>query len=352
MPSGERLLSLDVFRGLTMIWMISAGFGLSAFRDDPLMGPVARQFEHIDWHGVAAWDMIQPFFMFIVGVAMPFSFGRRWAAGETWGRSLRHVLRRCALLILFGLIARSIQAGKPVLDLINVLAQVSFTYLVAFLVLRKPWKTQAAVAFGMLIVTWALYQFSGFADPWAKNNNFGWRLDQLVLNKNWGGAYATFNCVPSAFNTVAGALAGQLLLAAMAPARKMKILAGTGVALAAAGLALDPLVPLIKKIWTPSFAIYSTGYCLLALVFFYWLCDIAGRKNWASAIVMVGSNSIFIYLFYEILGRWMRQTAPVFTGWAIDWWGPWGKVLTACAIIAFQIWVCAWLYRRKIFFKV
>ena len=116
--------------------------------------PIAAQFQHVGWNmaisgGLHFWDLIQPFFMFIVGAVMPISFARRWAAGETWSRSLLHVLRRSALLIAFGLIARSVQANKPVIDLINVLAQIAFTYLVAFLVLRKSWKIQGGVALGL-----------------------------------------------------------------------------------------------------------------------------------------------------------------------------------------------------------
>ncbi len=333
-----------------MIWMISEGFGLGVFKNDWLLGPVARQFDHVDWHGMAAWDLIQPFFMFIVGVAMPIAFEKRWAAGESWSRSLLHVLRRCALLILFGLIARSIQAGKPVLDLINVLAQVSVTYFITFLLLRKDWRIQAGAAFSLLAVHWALYQFSGMHLD--KNDNIGSYLDALVLQKNWGGGYATINCISSASATIAGAMAGRLLLSAIPIARKIRILAGTGVALIAAGVALDPVIPIIKKIWTASFALTSTGLCLLTLLLFYWICDLREKRSWAKIAVIVGSNSIFIYLFHEILNRWLKQTALVFTRWSIDWWGPWGQVFTACVIIGFQIYVCWWLYQRRIFFKL
>lgn len=347
-----RLFSLDAFRGFTMVWMISEGFGLHVFNNSPALGWLAYQFEHVQWQGMAAWDLIQPFFMFIVGVAMPFSFAKRWAADEAWSDSLKHVLKRCALLILFGLIARSVQAGKPNLDLINVLAQVSVTYLIAFLLMRQSWKVQAGAGFALLGLTWALYTLTGFPDPWARGVNFGAWLDTTLIGKNWGGGYATINCIPSAFNTIAGVLAGQLLQSLKPDAWKLRKLALTGLALIAAGLALGPVIPIVKKIWTPSFALLSTGCCLLALLAFYWICDLQRKQKWANVFVIVGSNSIFIYLFHEILGRWMRQTAPVFTGWAINWWGPWGTVFTACALVAFQVWVCVWLYRRKIFFKL
>jgi predicted acyltransferase len=347
------LYSLDAFRGLTMIWMFSEGFGLNIFDSRPgFLGAFARQFDHAQWIGFNAWDLIQPFFMFIVGVAMPLAFAKRAAAGDSWSRQFSHVLRRCALLIAFGLLARSIQAGRPVLDLINVLAQVSVTYLIAFLLLDRSWRTQLAAAFSILLATWAIYQFSGFPDPWAFNNNIGYHLDGLLLGKHWGGGYATLNCLPSSFNTILGAVASFLLTSAVPATRKARILALSGLAFLAAGWALHPLIPISKKIWTPSFAIISTGWCLLALLAFWYVCDVRGKQAWARILVMVGANSIFIYLFHEILNRWLHQTAPVFTGWLIQLHPNWGHLITNWALIAFQIWVCVWLYRRRIFFKV
>ncbi len=349
-----RVLALDAFRGFTMIFLTAEGF-LSPLVNHPIAGPIARQFEHTDWHGMTAWDLVQPFFMFIVGAAMPFSFAKRWRAGETVAGNLHHVLKRCALLILWGLVARSVEAGKPVIDLINVLAQVSFTYLVAFLVLRRGYLVQSLTAVGMLVLDWLIYNLGtapGVTGPWAQNANIGWWLDGLILHKHWSGGYATINCIPSTFNTILGVIAGGLLASAIPQAKKLRLLLIGGVAGIALGLALDPVIPIIKKIWTPSFAFYSAGYTLLALALFYWLCEVMQWRRWPQVAVMVGSNSIFIYLFHEILGHWMRQTAPVFTGWAIQWWGDWGLVFTSCMISVFQISICVWLYRRKIFFKL
>lgn len=354
-PSGpsDRLYSLDAFRGLTMIWMFSEGFGLSVFEKDPgWLGALAAQFDHAEWIGYNAWDLIQPFFMFIVGVAMPIAFAKRDAAGEPWARQFLHVLRRVVLLIGFGLLARSIQAGKPTLDLINVLAQVSITYLIAFFLLRRSWRIQAAAAVLLLAATWAVYQFSGFPDPWARNNNIGWYLDGLVLGKHWGGGYATLNILPSAFNTILGAVAGALLTSALDSARKARLLLLPGLAMIAAGYALHPFIPVCKKIWTPSFAVLSTGWCFLALLAFWYVCDVRGKQAWARILVIVGANSIFIYLFHEILNRWLHQTARVFTGGLIQASPVWGQLATAWLLVAFQIWVCVWLYRRRIFFKL
>lgn len=299
--------------------------------------------------------MIQPFFMFIVGVAMPFSFARRDVANEPWRTQFRHVLKRAALLIAFGILARSIGAGKPNLDLINVLAQIAFTYTVAFLLLRKPWTVQLGASFALLAAHTLFYLFAtapGVTGPWDKNANIGWWLDGAVLGKHWGGGYATVNCVSSAANTVWGMMAGFVLMSARTPGEKIKLLAGVGVAAVAAGMALDPLIPNIKKIWTASFAVSSVGYTLLVLALFYWLIDIRGWRRGTAILAMVGANSIFIYLFHEILHRWMRQTGLTFTGWAVNLWGPFGSMLNEWLVIGFQIYVCYWLYQRRIFFKL
>lgn len=354
-PATGRVFSIDAFRGFTMILMLSEGLGYGRLAKIPAIAPVAIQFTHMDWHGMHFWDLIQPFFMFIVGLVMPMSFERRWQAGEPWSRSLLHVLRRCALLILFGLIARSVQANRPNLDLINVLAQVSFTYLVAFLLLRQNWKVQALAAAGLLAAHWAIYVFAtapGVLGPWIKDANIGWYLDRTLLGKNWGGSYATINCLSSAANTIFGVMAGSLLAGPAPWSRKAKILVATGVAAIALGLALDPIIPIIKKIWTASFAIYSTGFTLLALVAFYWICDVKRRRDWARPLVIVGANSIFIYLFHEILHRWLEKTAEIFTTPVMNLVGDPARLINGLVVLGFEIYVCYWLYQRKIFFKL
>lgn len=351
----ERLYSLDVFRGLTMLWMISNGFGLSFYRDHGLLGPFARQFTHADWHGMYPWDLIQPFFMFIVGVAMPWAFTRRAQSGEPWAVTLRHVLKRCALLILLGTVARSLGAGRPIIDLINVLAQISFTYLVAFLILNKGWRVQLGVSLALLALHTGLYLFvslPGVTGPWEKNANFGYALDTLVLGKNWGGGYATINALSSAANTIWGLMAGWVLFSRASPREKLRKLFIAGAIGIAAGLALDPLIPNIKKIWTVTFALLSGGITLWVLAFFYWACDLKGWRRGTVLLSMIGANSIFIYLFHEILLRWMTQSGLVFTQWLVALNEPFGRFFNANLVIAFQVYICFWLYRRRIFFKL
>ncbi|HZO58025.1 MAG TPA: DUF5009 domain-containing protein [Bryobacteraceae bacterium] len=350
-----RVFSIDAFRGFTMIWMFSNAFGLHHLKDIPWIAPLEYQFTHAAWHGFNAWDMIQPFFMFIVGAAMPWAFDKRRAAGESEQQIFFHVLKRCALLLFWGIVARTISAGRPNIDLINVLGQLSFTYLVAYLVLDRGWRVQLGAAIGLLAAHWTFYNFTtgeGITGPYDQNANPGYWLDGVLLGRHWGGGYATINCVSSAANTIFGVMAGWVIKSTRTEGAKLRTLAIWGAVALIAGFALGAVVPINKKIWTASFAFVSTGITLWVLAVFYYLCDVKRLQRWATVGAIVGANSIFIYLFHEMLHGWMERAAAALLGWPIEWWGAWGKALTSCCVVAFQIYVCVWLYRRKIFFKL
>ncbi len=204
-----------------MIMMVSEGFGLLQLKDISWIAPIAHQFDHQEWEGMRFWDLIQPFFMFIVGTVMVWSFEKRWERGETWSESLRHVLKRSALLIFWGLVARSVRAGRPIIDVINVLAQIAVTYPIAFLLLKKSWRTQIGWALALLAIHSAAYFFYGY--PWLPSENLGEAIDRAIFGKNWGGHYATINCFSSAANTIFGVVAGQEQAAsARAPGRRSR----------------------------------------------------------------------------------------------------------------------------------
>lgn len=337
--SEDRVLALDAFRGVTMILMISEGFGLHQLRDHAWAAPLAYQFDHEAWIGMRFWDLIQPFFMFIVGAVMPWSFEKRFARGESgWP----HVLRRAALLLLWGVIARSIRAGRPVLDVINVLGQLAVAYPIAFSVLRLKVPAQLIAALALLAFHAAAY--IAFGSPWTVSENLGESLDRALFGKNWGGHYATINCISSAANVIFGAICGGLIR--QGQRARLAPLAG---AMIAAGLALSPWIPIIKKTWTASFSLVSGGLTILALLGFWWLAERGWQMRMA---VIVGANSIFIYLFHEILENWLERTAKVLTTWGMAYQVDWLLALNQLIVVAFQIWLCHWLYQRRIFFKL
>jgi predicted acyltransferase len=360
----ERLVSLDAFRGLTMFLLVAEGAGVyEALMETDFSGTwlgwVAIQFTHHPWNGLRFWDLVQPFFMFIVGVAMPFAIGRRLERGDSRAAVFHHVLYRSAMLFLFGVLLHCAYAGRIVWELWNVLTQLSFTYLVAYLLMRRPAKVQIATSLGLILLTEILYRtwsIPGFDQPFVKDHNFGSYMDLLLMGRlNDGGGWVAVNCIPTAAHTIWGVLAGQVLRSTRAPARKIMLLAVPGLLALVAGYALDPITPIIKRICTSSFILASGGWCLLALAAFYWFIDVRRHSRWAFFAVVVGMNSIFIYLFNNTIGpRWLNGFVEIFTNGFLGGFvhAGWVSLLTALVSLAVQWYLCYWLYQRKILIKI
>lgn len=360
-PQG-RLTSLDFFRGFTMFMLIGGATHLSAVLNNPALsgswlGLIGVQLEHDPWNGLRFWDLIQPFFMFIVGVAMPFSFGLRWDRGESWQKSFSHVLRRSALLLLFSCGMHCIGAGRLTLGLWNVLAQLSFTYLIAFLWMRKPVRAQIVFSLFLLVATDLIYRFwavPGFNQPFTPDKNFGSWMDLQLMGKLSAGHWVAINAIPTTAHTMWGVLAGQLLKSSSPALRKIKILLGTGLVGLVIGYGLNPWIPIIKRICTSSFVVVSGGWCLLALAFSYWLIDVKGIKKWTLFFNIVGMNSIFIYVFMGIEGaEWFNAIAKPFTLGLMGWSGDlYARLFTSLVVWGMLWYLCYWLYKKRIFFKM
>ncbi len=360
----ERLLSLDAFRGLTMFLLVAEGAGLydamlESHFSGTWLGWAAIQFTHHPWNGLRFWDLVQPFFMFIVGVAMPFAIGRRLERGDSKAAVFHHVLYRSAMLFLFGVLLHCAYAGRIVWELWNVLTQLSFTYLVAYLLMRRPAKVQIAASLGLILLTEILFRtwsVPGFDQPFVKDHNFGSYMDLLLMGRlNDGGGWVAINCIPTAAHTIWGVLAGQVLRSTRTPARKLMLLAVPGLLALVAGYALDPVTPIIKRICTSSFILASGGWSLLVLAGCYWLIDVRGYARWAFFAIVVGMNSIFIYLFNNTIGpRWLNGFVEIFTQGFLGGILPiaWVGLLTALVSLAVQWYLCYWLYQRKILIKI
>ncbi|MFC1551038.1 acyltransferase family protein [Candidatus Latescibacterota bacterium] len=354
--SSNRLTSLDAFRGLTMILLVSEAFGIPHLRHTPGLGMFARQFTHHPWNGLYFWDLIQPFFMFIVGVAMPFSFMKRWERGESWGSTLLHVMRRSVVLFSLGVILHCAYSGRLVWELWNVLTQLSVTYFIAFLFMRKSIRTQLIVSFAILLGNYLAYRFiplPGVTDPWAKDSNLGAYMDTILMGKlNNGGGWVTINFIGSTAHTMWGVIAGLVLKSARPDMKKVKLLASAGIAGVVLGILLNPVTPVIKRICTSSFIIVSGGFCLLALAFFYWIVDVKGHKKWTTVLVIAGMNPIFIYLYRELLGGWTNNFIGIFTGPFLEHLGVAGEMIQETLLLA-VIWSLAyWLYKHIIIIRI
>jgi len=361
--SSSRLFSLDVFRGITMFLLMAEAAqvynALTAYFPTGFGHAIVEQFHHHPWNGLRFWDLIQPFFMFIVGVAMPLSLRSRLKKGESWNDAFRHILFRCMMLFILGTGLHHIYSGKLVWELWNVLTQLSFTILVTFLLLNMSWKKQLSVSLIFLLLTEIFYRIYDPSAPFVKDQNFGSWMDIVLMGKiNDGGGWVTINCLPTAAHTIWGAMCGKLLLENKLPAEKLKLLAISGITCLVIGYGLDlvNITPIVKRISTSSFVLASGGWCLLVLAFLYWFVDIKGYRKWTIFFAIVGMNSIFIYIFGETIGvQWLGGFGKIFSHGifgALGFSVPMLNIINGFFVLGIMWYLCYFLYKKKIFIRI
>ena len=355
-PAATRLASLDAYRGLIMLTLLCGGI-FHSLAGHPIWGWLARHNEHVEWEGAVYWDLIQPAFMFMVGVAMPFAFAARAARGDTWGSQAGHALRRAAMLILIGVLLDHIGADRVQIGFMRVLQQIAFGYMVAFLVLGRSLGAQAIVVAAILVgyqALWTLNPWNGPGGPWALGNeNIGSAFDFWLLGRYYTGYYVGMNAIPSSATIILGVMAGQHVLASRDARRTSVTLLLAGLAMIAVGLAVSPWFPIIKRIWTPSFTVYSAGWTTLLLSAFYWAVEVQGWRRWAFPLLVVGMNSIAAYVIGNAFGGWFRTATRAWLELLAPALGPvWLPVLQRALFAATAWTVLLWLYRRRVFFKV
>ena len=386
-----RLRSVDAYRGFVMLAMASGGiatFSSLAGSGDSEWGPwgevLLQQFDHVAWRGGVFWDLIQPSFMFLVGVAMPFSFRRRRARGDRWLLLFGHAVFRSLVLIALALFLASNGGSRTNFSFVNVLGQIGLGYTFVFLLLGRRPAVQAAAAFLILFAYWLLFALfplagggfrygahganepqivmSGFQAHWNKDTNIAAAFDRWFLNlfphptdkpflRNEGG-YATLNFIPSIATMIFGVLAGELLLSRATRVGKAQTLLLAGVILWALGQMLDVTVcPIVKRIWTPSWVIASTAWTCWMLAGFYFVIDACGFWRWSLPLVAVGANSIAIYLMAQLMKPFVAASLRTHVGRHI-FDGPSGPLVKGVSILVVFWVICLWLYKKKIFIKI
>ena len=363
-----RLLSLDFMRGLIMVLLALESAGLyehlTADSENTFLHPFFLQFSHHPWHGLHAWDLVQPAFMFMAGAAMAFSLHRQQQEGRSWNYSFRKALKRSGWLFFWGVLDYAVRPGGLSFELWDVLTQLSFTCLIAFLIFRWSAKAQIAVCVALLLLTEILYRFThvpGFDQPFTDQHNFGNYVDLLLMNKINNGGWVAINCIPTAVHTIGGVLAGKLLLGDNAPAtgiQKTKTLVLWGLIALTLGYVIDlaGITPIIKRIATSSFTLVSLGWALLILALCYWWIDIRDHRRRLKFFTVVGMNSIFIYLFFEIVGdRWFTGYVGAVTNGLMQFAHipvTIQGIVTSCCVFGLEWGLCYFLYKKKIFFRV
>lgn len=455
-----RLVSLDAYRGFIMMMLAANGFGILGFSRIDESSPVwqshdhawwqwlGTQFDHPKWvslfglAGVSFWDLIQPAFMFMVGVSMPFSYGRREMIGQgPVGRAL-HAFVRSVVLVLMGVFLSSFDSERTHWVFPNVLCQIGLGYFFAWLLMNQTKRLQLAALVVILVGYWGWFRLvpppeglgpedykalgvstreadgeilTGRFAAWSKNVNAAFRWDEWFLpllrtdpapevqavpdgsvaddalpenaaalppdgsespgmlrrwffssNKPYqpnSGGYTTLNFVPSIGTTLLGILCGQLLLSGGGSSWKRLgiLIAGAILCLVLGVIAHRTVCPVVKRIWTPSWVLFSGGYVIGILALFYLLFDILPLKKFAFPLVVVGMNSILIYMMGQTIRGWTAKNIvrthlggmieSVFGSKALDpqWFGP--VTESTATFLVFWLFLF-WLYRQRIFLRV
>ncbi|WP_205942310.1 acyltransferase family protein [Pedobacter sp. SYP-B3415] len=360
-----RLRSLDFTRGFIMVLLALESVGLyehlmAAAPPGSFSAGFLSQFFHKGWHGWRFWDLIQPLFMFMAGVAMAYSLNRQQQQGITWRRQFLKILRRAALLIFWGLFKRISDPewfAIERLDVTDILTQLAFTTLIAFLIFRLSSWRQALVCVLILLLTDFMYRYfsaPGYEGGYTDGGNVGNYTDWLLFNQKTHG-YVFINWFPTAVHTIAGIMIGKHMSnrIAILPAALF-----SGAVLLLTGLILDwsALIPIIKPVATASFVLVSLACCLFIFSLFYYLIDKRNLDPGIQFFSVVGMNAIFIYLFFDIVGRnWLNGYVAMVLTPVLSAFGAGNMlipILCSLATFAIEYGLCYFLYRRKIFFKL
>ena len=384
-----RNVAIDAYRGFVMFLMMAEVLRLSrvaqAFPGNWFWSLLALNQTHVAWAGCSLHDTIQPGFSFLVGVALPYSIASRLAKGGTFGKMFGHALWRSLLLVALGVFLRSMHSPQTNFTFEDTLSQIGLGYPILFLLAFRPPRWQWT-ALGVILVgywlAWALYpvpgagfnwqavgvppdwqHYTGFAAHWDKNANLGVAFDQWFLNlfprvrpfvANDGG-YLTLSFIPTLGTMILGLVAGRWLRAS-APQIPMKRLLLAGVIGVAAGLLLHftGICPVVKRIWTPSWTLFSGGVCFLFLAGFSWIVDVKGYKKWAFPLVVIGMNSIAAYMIAHLFERFIIDSFRINLGpnvFQIFGSGLEPFVQGVAVLLVYWL-ILFWMYRRKLFLRV
>jgi predicted acyltransferase len=389
-PAPQRNLAIDTYRGLVMLLMMAEVLQLSrvaqALPGNWFWSFLAQHQTHVAWAGCSLHDTIQPGFSFLVGVALPYSIASRLAKGGTFGKMFGHSLWRAFVLIALGIFLRSINSRQTNFTFEDTLTQIGLGYPFLFLLgFRRPrwqWIALGAVLGGYWLA-WAIYpvagpgfnyqavgvpadwahHYSGFAAHWNKNVNLGtafdqWFLDLFPRTSSFaanGGGYLTLSFIPTLGTMILGLAAGRWLRA-WAPRIPMKRLLAAGVIGVPSGLVLHfaGICPVVKRIWTPSWTLFSGGICFLFVAGFCWLTEVRGWRKWAFPLAVIGMNSIAAYMIAHLWERFIVNALRIHLGaGAFEVFGtPYGPVVRGAAVLVAYWLVLYWMHRRRLYLKV
>ena len=363
----ERLYSLDALRGFDMVWIMGAEeifHTLAKATGSSFWGSIANQFTHPDWNGFHLYDLIFPLFLFLAGVATPYSVGREREKGKTPNQLLFRVIKRGLILVLLGILVNNgLKTLKPIEEMrfASVLGRIGLAYMFANIIyLYTSQKAQMIWFWALIIGYWLLLKFTsapGFAPgDLTMQGNFASYVDRLVLpGKLYLGFHdpeGLFSTIPAIGTGLLGILAGTLLKSGhQTKQRKALMLAVAGAVFVVLAQIWNLDFPINKNLWTSSFVLQVGGLSLLLLSAFYYIIDVLGYKTWAFFFKVIGMNSILIYISGKFI-NWNYSTNGFF-GWLGQITGePFNAVVMAACYVLVKWMFLYFLYKKRVFLKV
>ncbi len=385
-----RNIAVDAYRGLVMLLMAGEVLNFAsvarAYPGSLFWKILAYNQTHVPWAGMSLHDTIQPAFTFLVGVALPYSIASRVRQGQSFKKQLLHAIWRSFVLVALGIFLRSLDSPQTNFTFEDTLTQIGLGYTFAFLLAFCRPKIQWAALGGILFaywLAWALYpapgpdfnyaavgvpanwthNFTGFASHWNMNSNLGQAFDVWFLNLlprpsrflfN-GGGYLTLSFIPTLGTILLGLRAGEWFRSA-APKIPIKRFAIAGALLIAAGLLLHftGICPIVKRIWTPGWTLFSGGVCFFFLAAFSWVIDVKGYRRWAFPLVVVGMNSIAAYLLVHLCEEFIIRNLHINLGYQVfRIFGPGLEPLMVGIAVMLLYWlILYWMFRKRIFLRI
>jgi heparan-alpha-glucosaminide N-acetyltransferase len=387
----QRNVAVDAYRGLVMILMMAEVMRFwtvgRAFPNSTVWRILAFNQSHVPWVGMGLHDMIQPSFTFLVGVALPYSLRSRQRRGQSFQHIMGHTIWRSFLLIALGIFLRSTQSPMTNFTFEDTLTQIgmgyTFAVLLTFVRPRWQWTACGAILF-FYWLAWALYPapgpdfpwasvgvpddwhqqlLHGFAAHWNKNSNLGQAFDVWFLNLfprpsrflyNEGG-YLTLSFIPTLGTMLLGLAAGRWFIESplVIPIRKFLVAAAI---LLVFGLLLHftGICPIVKRVWTPAWTLWSGGLCFLFLAAFSWFVDVKRNTRVVFPLVVVGMNSIAAYLMAYLFENFIISSFRIHLGMRVlNVFGTTLEPVFVGALTLVVYWlILHWMFRNKIFLRI
>jgi predicted acyltransferase len=387
-----RIASIDIFRGLIMFLMLFQMVHLDQIAKRLREGSWGKFWEwvyfhttHVEWEGGSLHDLIQPGFSFLVGTAMAFSIWSRQRQGQSWVRMFTHAILRSLILVALGVLLRNLRTDRIDFQFTDTLCQIGLGYTFLFVVASLPriWSYIAVVI--ILVGYWIAFasyapptpdfdyaavgvptdwphHHDGFEAHWNKNSNLAWAFDRWWINlfprekpfTHNAGGYSTLSFIPTLATMILGLIAGGWLRDDITRARRISLFIIAMVICWSLAWLIDyfEYCPIVKRIWTPTWTLWSGGWCFALLLLFHLVCDVVGWKAWAFPLTVIGANSIVAYVMSFATVPFLRGR---FESWLGFLWEPLGDSAPAAiglTVFAVIWYVLYWMYKHRLYVRI